>query len=178
MTAPSPIKTVLVDSTTGEIVDTNKPSIATTPQVKQPGWGHQQEMHLTRAKIVKNSKRAQAMLEKLGFDPITRLVEQYERITTDICEYDRLRRDGPDVDDDGKIIRKFSSMAYVALLTIQQKLIVELLPYGYAKQPSAEDGGDGKEIPRMQIILTPKGGNAEAMAKQTYSGNTYEVNDA
>lgn len=157
----------------------------------QPPWNRKlvastspedKERMLARAKIVKNSKRAQLMLESLGFDPIRKLVNQYERLEKDILDYERLRRDGPDLDADGRILRKFSGMAYVSLLTVQQRLLTELLPYGYAKQLNTDDTNDGKSIPRMQIILTPKGGDAAVIAEQKYndsgfSGNTYSGDD-
>lgn len=180
-----PIKKVRIETDTGKIHVPKPRSISVVtlqPEEKQPNISvgtAVAEYQRTKVKIIKNSKRAQVMLERLGFDPITHLVKQYQRLEEDIAELDSLRTDGPRYNADGIIVRKFSAMAYSTLLALQQKLLVELLPYGYAKQPGIDEGDAHKEIPRLSIILTPKGGNQAAMETQTYNaendnGSTYE----
>lgn len=136
----------------------------------QPRWhGNVNGGKLT--KIEKRSQRAIDALKIQQFDPIIKLVEQYNRLTTEIAKQERLQESGPVYDQKGNIKKKFSAMVYAALIATHQRIASELLPYGYAKVPNSE--GDEKTLPPFIIQLTPKGSGMKTIEAEP-SGQTFE----
>lgn len=107
----------------------------------------------------RHTKLAVVRLAELGFDPIEKLVELYTKISAEIEEMNFLKAN-PQVLKNGDV-RRYSSMAHAALLTTQQKLINDLMRYGYARVP--ETVNIKPDVPLgMTINLTPKGGKFSA----------------
>lgn len=105
--------------------------------------------------VTRHSKSAVVRLAELGFDPIEKLVQLYHDITREIEELDALKMT-PLMLKNGDV-RRYSSMAHAQLITTQQKLINDLMRYGYARVP--ETVNVKPEAPKgITINLTPKGG--------------------
>lgn len=105
--------------------------------------------------VARYSKSSVQRLQELGFDPIQKLVQLYEDITKEIAELDELKMN-PKMLKNGDV-RRYSSMAHAQLITTQQKLINDLMRYGYARVP--ETVNVKPELPSgITINLTPKGG--------------------
>ena len=104
--------------------------------------------------VTRHSKSAVVRLAELGFDPIEKLVQLYHDISREIEELDQLKLT-PLMLKNGDT-RRYSSMAHAQLITTQQKLINDLMRYGYARVP--ETVNIKPEAPRgITINLTPKG---------------------
>jgi hypothetical protein len=104
--------------------------------------------------VARHNKSAVIRLYELGFDPIEKLVELYREISKEIEELDRLKL-CPIMLKNGEV-RRYSSMTHAQLLTTQQKLINDLMRYGYARVP--ETVNVKTDIPKgITINLTPKG---------------------
>ena len=102
----------------------------------------------------RHTKLAVVRLAELGFDPIEKLVELYHEISKEITELEQLKTN-PLVLKNGDT-RRYSSMAHAQLITTQQKLINDLMRYGYARVP--ETVNIKPEAPKgITINLTPKG---------------------
>ena len=71
------------------------------------------------------SRRASKKLEELGFDPIEKLVELYDRLDSDIYNLT--------YDENGLPRTKYSVIAYSNLMAAKQRCITELMRYGYAR---------------------------------------------
>lgn len=101
------------------------------------------------------SKSAVARLAESGFDPIKKLVQLYEEINKEIADLENLKL-RPVMLSNGDT-RRYSSIAHAQLLTTQQKLINDLVRYGYARVP--ETVNVKPEVPPALVInLTPDGG--------------------
>jgi len=104
--------------------------------------------------VTRHSKSAVVRLAELGFDPIEKLVDLYHEISKEITELEQLKTN-PLVLKNGDT-RRYSSMAHAQLITTQQKLINDLMRYGYARVP--ETVNIKPEAPKgITINLTPKG---------------------
>lgn len=104
--------------------------------------------------VTRHSKSAVVRLAELGFDPIEKLVQLYHDISREIEELDQLKLT-PLMLKNGDV-RRYSSMAHAQLITTQQKLINDLMRYGYARVP--ETVNIKPEAPKgITINLTPKG---------------------
>jgi hypothetical protein len=109
--------------------------------------------------VARHNKSAVIRLAELGFDPLEKLVQLYGEITTEINELNELKTN-PKVLKNGDI-RRYSSMAHAQLITTQQKLINDLMRYGYARVP--ETVNIKPEAPKgITINLTPVGGKFNA----------------
>jgi hypothetical protein len=75
------------------------------------------------------SKAAYKKLQELGFDPIEEMVKMFDKLEKDIYDLQYypsgIQRDN------------YSSVKYAALLSTKQKLITDLLRYGYARAPES-----------------------------------------
>lgn len=103
--------------------------------------------------VPRHSKTAVRRLAELGFDPLEELIKLYDKVSNEIEEMEELKL-VPKILTDGSV-RRFSSMAYAQLVTVQQKLSNDLMRYGYARVP--ETVIVEKEVPRPVINLTAKG---------------------
>ena len=115
------------------------------PEPSKPGRGRKPGMTL------RYTKDSVKRLEELGFDPIEKLVNLYNDITTEINDLVALKA-CPRVLPNGDI-RRYSSMAHASLLTTQQKLVNDLMRYGYARVPETLNIKPA-ELPPMVIGLT------------------------
>ena len=105
--------------------------------------------------VSRHNKSAVVRLKELGFDPLEKLVDLYNEISNEIEELNRLK-EAPLMLKNGDT-RRYSSMAHAQLINTQQKLINDLMRYGYARVP--ETVTVKQDIPLgMTINLTPKGG--------------------
>lgn len=84
-------------------------------------------------------------LNNLNFDPISRMVAQYDRIDREL--------ESMLVDEDGEPRRKFSQIAYAQLLALQQKIANDLLRYGYQRVPEVVETRNLTPEP-IRITLT------------------------
>lgn len=102
------------------------------------------------------SKSAVARLAESGFDPIKKLVQLYEEINKEIADLENLKL-RPVMLSNGDT-RRYSSIAHAQLLTTQQKLINDLVRYGYARIPETVNVKP-EAPPPLVINLTPDNGN-------------------
>lgn len=107
-----------------------------------------------RTRAAKYTVRSTTRLRQLGFDPLEKMVKLYEKISGEIIWMERLR-DKTQINKDGSE-RRYSPMTHANLLTLQQKLITDLMRYGYARVP--ETVIEEKPLHGITINLTPKGG--------------------
>lgn len=84
-------------------------------------------------------------LEQLKFDPILRMVQQYERLEEDIYNLTH--------NPDGTYKEKFSHLAYSSMALIQQKITNDLIRYGYARVTETTNVNNNNVGPLM-IQLT------------------------
>lgn len=96
---------------------------------------------------------ASRKLALMNFDPLEKLVKLYERIQGEIQWMERLK-DATLITKDGTT-HKYSKMAHHALLAQQQKLLNDLMRYGYARVPETVHI-ETSELPSPIINLTPK----------------------
>jgi len=103
---------------------------------KRPGAG--------RPKGSKNnfSKHSVERLEELGFDPMEKMVELYKETTTMVTEM-----------EDANHPRRYSAQALATLMITKQKLINDLLRYGYRPVPEKQEQEITEKKP-MSITLT------------------------
>lgn len=113
-----------------EIKD-NSPVVQFTPQAPQ-------------ASIV-NPNQSVEKLNSLSFDPIQRLVNLHDRIDKEIYELQYMQ--------DGTARRKFSQVAFVQLMGIQQKISADLMRYGYARVQEVQKV-EAATLEPIKIILT------------------------
>lgn len=103
------------------------------PQVKNKGGRPAGSTNLA-------SHRAARRLAQLDFDPIGRLVDQYNQIEVEIgCMMEA---------------KGCSQMALAKLMEIRQKITADLLRYGYARV-SESNVDMHKQLPPININLTP-----------------------
>ena len=102
----------------------------------------------------RHTKLAVVRLAELGFDPIEKLVDLYHEISKEITELEQLKTN-PLVLKNGDT-RRYSSMAHAQLITTQQKLINDLMRYGYARVPETVNVRP-EAPPPLVINLTPDG---------------------
>lgn len=105
----------------------------------------------------RHSAAAVVKLRQLGFDPIENLVTLYHKIEKEIKDMEDLKSGAKvQLKKDGSVVR-YSSMAHATLLGLQQKLVQDLMRYGYARVPESMT----VDLPKPEglvINLTPKGG--------------------
>jgi len=85
--------------------------------------------------INRHSKAAIRRLAQCGFDPIVKMVKLYEQVEKEIDALVKLRSTGTAVIKADGTTAKYSFMAHAQLLTLQQKLVGDLLRYAYARVP-------------------------------------------
>jgi hypothetical protein len=102
------------------------------------------------------SQRSTRKLLQLGFDPIEKMVELYHKLAKEISVMEQIR-DGTYITlHDTNFPVKYSGVAYTNLMTTQQKIVNDLMRYGYARVPETVN----VETPATQpliINMTPKG---------------------
>jgi hypothetical protein len=95
----------------------------------RPQQSYNRGAKLNTYKFAKNS---QDRLRELRFDPMEAMVEMYEELSYEIKQMEK-----------HKLGRhkniKYSAVAHASLLTIKQKLINDLMRYGYARQVETID---------------------------------------
>jgi hypothetical protein len=111
-----------------------------------------------------HSKEASRRLAQLGFDPIEKMVKLHEEIEKRI--YDMTHHpDGTEKDGTRKVLtmadgsdspNSYSTMAYSQLLITKQKIINDLMRYGYARVTETTVIEE-KKPPVFAIFTTPKG---------------------
>jgi hypothetical protein len=96
------------------------------PTPEQEG-GRTDQPHIGGVKGTKtiNSRKAAQKLAELGFDPIEKMTEMYNNIEIDMANMM--------FDEDGNMRKNFSQVAYSALAAIKQKVVADLLRFGYAR---------------------------------------------
>jgi hypothetical protein len=87
----------------------------------------------TNGRYHKGGSTARRMLAQLKFDPIVQMVNSYLEICQEIDEMNELKKLSK-IDENGNV-RRYSSMAHGQLLALKQKLVADLLRYGYARVP-------------------------------------------
>jgi hypothetical protein len=87
--------------------------------------------------------KASARLAELGFDPIGEMVALHRQIEYDIANLM--------YDEDGEPREKYSQMAFATLVNAKQRVISDLLRYGYARIP---EGGLNENKPAAKISIT------------------------
>jgi hypothetical protein len=97
--------------------------LANIPDPDDPRQYH--EKRTTKFKHSKRLADPKERLQELMFDPLHKMVEMYEEISYEIRNLERIRS--------GMKSGKYSPHAHSALLVTKQKLINDLVPYGYAK---------------------------------------------
>lgn len=87
-------------------------------------------------------------LNALKFDPIARLTVLYDTITQQLYEMT--------TDNDGNPRKKFSQVAFTALISTQAKIANDLMRYGYMRVPEVQQIEQINAQP-ISIILTDTG---------------------
>lgn len=106
-------------------------------------------------------------MAQYNFDPLDKLMKLYERVQGEIQWMERLK-DGSLVCKDGTT-HKYSKMAHAALLAQQQKLLNDLMRYGYSRMPETLNV-EAPDMPRPVINLTPRSPSI-TVAKETQLTN-------
>lgn len=109
---------------------------------KKPGWNLSGR---PKGAVSIHSQKAAKKLQELGFDPIAKMVELHEQLDQDIA---RIL-----YDEDGEERDKYSAVALATLQSAKQKVISDLLRYGYARAPEASESS-GANLSPVQINLT------------------------
>lgn len=73
------------------------------------------------------SNQSSTRLNDIGFDPISRMVDLYDEVSIEILEMEWIR------DNQAKTKKRYSVIAHASLLTLKQKLINDLLRFGYSR---------------------------------------------
>jgi hypothetical protein len=89
-----------------------------------------------------HSKDAVRKLAQLGFDPIEKMVQMYQRVVDDIAAE--------------KAKQKPSAMLLASLINVEQKCINDLMRYGYSRV-SETNVIEQRELPPLSIVMTPAG---------------------
>ena len=110
---------------------------------------------------------ASRMMAQYNFDPLEKLMKLYEKVQGEIQWMERLK-DGSLVCKDGTT-HKYSKMAHAALLAQQQKLLNDLMRYGYSRMPETLNV-ETPDMPRPVINLTPRSPSI-TVAKETQLTN-------
>lgn len=99
-----------------------------TQPVCQPG-------HYPRRKTTTNASKR---LAELNFDPLSKLIQLHKKIRSaiNLLTHDELGNPRVRKDKLGNTVPAYSTMAYTALVALEQKLLHDLMPYGYAKVPT------------------------------------------
>jgi hypothetical protein len=103
--------------------------------VEQPDFPRKPPNVPTVKKYTRGSNNARRMLAQLQFDPIAQMIVAYQEVDKEIAEMNELKQVTM-VREDGSV-RKYSSMAHGQLLVLKQKIINDLLRYGYARIPES-----------------------------------------
>lgn len=118
-----------------------------------------------RRRTPKKALTSEQKLAQLGFDPIEEAVKLYKHVRKEILYMEGLRvvPDGMTIDPPKgcKTRQRYSSMAHGALLTLEQKLINDLMRYGYARV-SESVTVETKDATPLCITMTQKGEVYEA----------------
>lgn len=85
----------------------------------------------------KGSIASKMRMRALEFDPMERLVDQFNKIDK-LLNKELENRNKVVLDSNGEIKRP-SNKLLVDLLTLQQKTATELMPYAYTKQPNDDN---------------------------------------
>ena len=88
------------------------------------------------------SKKSVERLEELGFDPIKSMVALHEEVTTMVQEM-----------EDPACSRRYSAQALATLMITKQKIINDLMRYGYRPVPEKQEQEITEKKP-MSITLT------------------------
>lgn len=97
-------------------------------------------------------------LDKLKFDPIDELVSLYRKNNKEIERLERLQMLKDLAREEGVGVNNgYSGMQHAALLAAQQKLLMDLVPYRYAKVPVDVNINDKNALPPIMISLTKQG---------------------
>lgn len=104
-------------------------------------------------------------LRELMFDPMEEMVNLYGEISFEIRMMERIRAG----------IKKgtYSSQAHVTLIGVKQKLVNDLMRYGYARQMESIDIKTDQEIPPVQFTLV--GVMPELSLKDEDDSNTVDA---
>ena len=102
-----------------------------------------------------------------NFDPLDKLMKLYEKVSGEIIWMEGLKN-GSLVCKDGTV-HKYSKMAHSTLLNTQQKLLNDLMRYGYSRIPETITV-ETQEMPRPVINLTPRSPSI-TVAKETQLTN-------
>jgi hypothetical protein len=97
---------------------------------------------LAAEKYTKRSQGAVRRLAQLGFDPIAKMVEEYADNCRQLERMEIQRLQGG---------RGYSEIAFVQLKALQQKLVADLLRYGYARVPETVQL-DMRERPKFVVV--------------------------
>ncbi len=124
-------------------------SVQQPPEPKKDGRGRKpgQPNRFSKSSVTK--------LSEMGFDPLEKLVELYEQIVLELQDMEFLKLN-PVVLENGDT-RRYSGMAHAQLLTTQQKLLNDLMRYGYARVAETVTVKQDA-LPGITINMTPKGG--------------------
>lgn len=111
------------------------------PRSESPsGQGATEADGSPKFRVARYSKNAVKRLHDMGFDPLEKLVNLYEELEEESQEMLKLKQ-APKILPSGRTIN-YSSMAQVALFATRQKLLNDLMRFGYARVP--EKGDDEK----------------------------------
>ena len=148
--------------------------VGQSPQlIEQP----QEEKVRKRPSVRLYSKTSVAKLKELGFDPIEKLVKLYDQVSAEIEDYENTARGLVKLKGDGTYHRKYNGMAHSNLLALQQKLLNDLMRYGYARVPETVNVNEHKELPGVTINLTPKGGVFQDTSNITIPKDIIDVDE-
>lgn len=123
----------------------NLPNDGSEQPVTKPG-------HYPKRKYTNNAAKR---LYELNFDPLDKMVKLHAKLRKAIhhLTHDELGQPRTRTDKFGNVVPAYSTMAYTALVALEQKLLNDLMPYGYAKVPATLIVEDKPHIPNC-IVLT------------------------
>ena len=97
--------------------------------------------------VVIDPQKAHEKLQRLGFDPIQKMVELHENIEADLANLM--------YDEDGEIRKNYSQVAYAQMMSIKQKVVADLLRFGYARVTEGIEVKNSAIAP-INIVLSKK----------------------
>lgn len=103
----------------------------------------------TRVSVYAASRK----MAQMNFDPLEKLIKLYQKIQGEVIWMESLK-EGSVVKKDGTTHR-YSKTAHAELLNQQQRLLTELMRFGYARVPETVNI-ETNELPSPVINLTPK----------------------
>ena len=110
------------------------------------------------------SNKSNQRLNDIGFDPIARMVELYDEVSIEILELEWIR------DNQAKTKKKYSGVAHSNLLVLKQKLVNDLLRYGYSRvNENTQPVGNTK--PGLTINLSSGEKNYKVPVEIEVNGN-------